>query len=73
VTKAGQDPAKIAACAKEPATEATVKADIKLAEDLNVNQTPSLAINGRLIPLGGLDYDTLKKIVSYHATNDAGK
>lgn len=73
VTKAGQDPAKIAACAKEPATEATVKADIKLAEDLNVNQTPSLAVNGRLIPLGGLDYDTLKKIVSYHATNDTGK
>jgi len=70
VSKAGQDPDKVAACAKEPSTEAAVKADIKLAEDLNVNQTPSLAINGRLIPLGGLDYETVKKIVSYHAAND---
>lgn len=71
VTASGQDPAKVAACAKEPATETAVKADIQLAEDLAVNQTPELAINGRLIPLGGLDYETLKKIVSYHAANDA--
>ena len=70
VTAAGQDPAKVAACVKEPATEASVKADIQLAEDLAVNQTPTLAINGRLIPLGGLDYDNLKKIVTYHATLD---
>jgi protein-disulfide isomerase len=70
VTAAGQDPAKIEACSKEPATEAAVKADIQLAEDLAVNQTPELAINGRLIPLGGLDYETLKKIVAYHAANE---
>jgi len=70
VTKAGLEPDKVAACAKTPETEAAVKADIKLAEDLNVNQTPSLAINGRLIPLGGVDYDTLKKMIGYHAAND---
>lgn len=70
VTKAGLEPDKIEACSKTPETEATVKAGIKLAEDLNVNQTPSLAINGRLIPLGGIDYDTLKKMIGYHATND---
>lgn len=71
ISKAGQDPAKVAACSKEPATEAAVKADIQLAEDLAVNQTPELAINGRLIPLGGLDYETLKKIVAYHAANES--
>jgi protein-disulfide isomerase len=70
VTKAGQDPAKVEACSKTPETEAVVKSDIKLAEDLNVNQTPSLAINGRIIPLGGLDYNTLKQIVGYHVAND---
>jgi protein-disulfide isomerase len=70
VTKAGQDPDKVEACSKTPETEAAVKASIKLAEDLNVNQTPSLAINGRLIPLGGVDYDTLKRMISYHVAND---
>lgn len=70
VSKSGQDPDKVAACSKTPETEATVKAGIKLAEDLSVNQTPTLAINGRLIPMGGLDYETLKKIVSYHMAKD---
>lgn len=70
VSASGQDPAKVAACAKDPATQTAIKADIQLAEDLAVNQTPMLAIDGRLIPLGGLDYETLKKIVAYHAASD---
>jgi len=70
VTKSGQDPDKVEACSKTPETKAAVEANIKLAGDLNVNQTPSLAINGRLIPLGGIDYNTLKEIISYHLAND---
>jgi len=70
VTKAGQDPDKVEACSKTPETKATVEAGIKLAEDLNVNQTPSLAINGRVIPLGGVDYAVLKQMIAYHAAND---
>jgi protein-disulfide isomerase len=70
VSKAGQDPDKIEACSKTPETKATVEAGIKLAEDLNVNQTPSLAINGRIIPLGGVDYNVLKQMIAYHAAND---
>lgn len=70
VTKAGQAPDKVEACSKAPETKAAVDANIKLAEDMNVNQTPSLAINGRLIPLGGINYDTLKQMVAYHAAND---
>ncbi len=70
VTKAGQDPDKISACAKTDATKDAVEAQKKLAEDLNVNQTPSLAINGRIIPLGGINYDTLKQMVAFHVAND---
>jgi protein-disulfide isomerase len=70
VTKAGQDPEKVEACSKLPATKATIDASVKLAQDLNVNQTPSLAINGRIIPVGGVSYDSLKQIVSYHVAGD---
>jgi protein-disulfide isomerase len=70
VSKAGQDPAKVEACSKTPETKAAVESDIKLAEDLNVNQTPSLAINGRIIPLGGISYDILKQMINYHVAND---
>src|ERR1039457_1166431 len=37
VTKAGLDPAKVAACAATPATKATVDATVKLAESLGIN------------------------------------
>jgi protein-disulfide isomerase len=70
VTAAGQTPEKIEACSKTPETKAAVQSDIKLAEELNINSTPSLAINGRVIPLGGVDYDTLKKMIAFHAAND---
>lgn len=70
VTKAGLDPAKVAACAATPATASEVDASVKLARSLNVNETPTLFINGRLIPMGGVPYDTLKKIVQYQASQD---
>jgi protein-disulfide isomerase len=70
VTKAGQDPDKVAACSATPETKAAVDATVKLANDVNVNQTPSLAINGRVIPVGQIDYNTLKQIIAFHAAND---
>ena len=70
VTKAGQDPDKIEACSKTPETKAAVEAGVKLAQDLNVNQTPYLFIDGRGIPLGGVNYDTLKQMIGYHVAND---
>jgi protein-disulfide isomerase len=70
VTKAGQDPDKIEACSKTPETKAAVESGIKLAEDLNINQTPSMSINGRIIPLGGINYDLLKQMISYHIAHD---
>jgi protein-disulfide isomerase len=70
VTKAGLDPAKVSACAATPETQAQVLASVKLAESLNVNQTPTLMVNGRQVPIGGLPYDTLKQIIEYQAKLD---
>jgi len=70
VTKAGQDPAKVEACSKTPEAKAAIDADIKLAGDLNVTQTPFLFVNGRGIPLGGVPYDTLKLMITWHQNND---
>jgi protein-disulfide isomerase len=70
VSKAGQDPEKVAACAKTPATKATIEAGVKLAQDLNVNQTPFLFVNGRPTPLAGMDYNMLKQMIAYHVAND---
>jgi protein-disulfide isomerase len=70
VTKAGLDPAAIDACAATQATKDQVTASIKLAEDVGVEQTPMLAINGHLLPLAGIPYETLKNIISYQAMLD---
>jgi protein-disulfide isomerase len=70
VTKAGLEPAKIGACAATPEAIANVEASKKLALDLNINQTPMLIVNGRLIPIGGIPYDTLKRIVDFQAKQD---
>lgn len=69
VTKAGLDPAAVAACAKTPAAHAAVEAMVKLAVDLNINQTPTLVINGRYV-VGTIPYDTLKQIILYQAKMD---
>lgn len=73
VTKAGLDPAKVSACAALPATSQEVENSVKLAQDLNVNQTPTLAINGRIVPIGGISYDVLKKIVLFQEQLDGIK
>jgi protein-disulfide isomerase len=70
VTKAGMDPAAVDACAATPATKDLVSASIKLAQDIGVEQTPMLAVNGHLLPLTGVPYETLKTIISYQAMLD---
>ena len=70
VTKAGLDPAKVATCASTPEVGAQVQASVKLAQALNVNQTPTLMVNGRQVPIGGLPYETIKQIVEYQAKLD---
>jgi protein-disulfide isomerase len=72
VVKAGQDPAKIAACAATPATSAAVEASVKLATDLDINMTPMLMINGRTVSANA-PYDTLKKIIEFQEKLDGVK
>lgn len=69
VIKAGLKPKTVAACVKQPSTSADVDASVKLAQDLNIYQTPMLVINGREVP-GNVPYPTLKKIVEYQAKLD---
>jgi protein-disulfide isomerase len=70
VTKAGLDPAAIDACANTQAVKDQVNASIKLAEDAGVDQTPVLSVNGHLLPLTQIPYETLKIMVAYQATMD---
>jgi protein-disulfide isomerase len=68
--RAGLDGAAIAACAETQAIKDIVNADIKLAEDAGVEQTPLLSVNGRLLPLTGVSYDGLKQMIQFQATLD---
>jgi protein-disulfide isomerase len=67
--RAGLDGPAIAACAATQATKDIVNADIKLAEDAGVEQTPLLAVNGRLLPLS-VPYEGLKQMIQFQATLD---
>lgn len=68
-TKAGLDPAAIANCASSEQVKNTINTSMKLASDLGINQTPTLAVNGRLLPLT-MPYETLKAIIIFQAGLD---
>ena len=70
VTKLGLDPAKIAACSTSQVGVGGVQASLDFARKLEVRETPWLYINGRGVPLGGMQYDQLKAIISYQAVQD---
>lgn len=73
VAKSGLDAAavaKVKTCVADPETAKDVEASVKLAQALNINQTPTLVVNGRQVPIGGLPYETLKQIVEYQAKLD---
>jgi protein-disulfide isomerase len=70
VTKAGLDPAAIDACAATQATKDQVAASLKLGEQVGVEQTPVLSVNGHMLPLTQVPYETLKKIVAFQASLD---
>lgn len=68
VKAAGLDDAKVKACVAEPSTKATVDASLHVGEEVGVNSTPTLFVNGRALPLGGIPYDQLKQIIDYDLT-----
>ncbi len=67
---AGAEAAKVAACSSSTEAKTVVNGSIQLAQDLGVNQTPTLFVNGRGVPLGGLAYEQLKTIVAYQFSLD---
>src|SRR5271163_4958514 len=70
VTKLGLDPAKITACSTSQVGVGGVQTSLDFARKLEVRETPWLYINGRGVPLGGMQYDQLKAIISYQAVQD---
>jgi protein-disulfide isomerase len=73
VKTAGVDDAKVEACVAEPSTKAAVDASLQLGQEVGVNSTPSLFVNGRMLPLAGIPYDQLKKIIDYDLKQSAAK
>ena len=70
VTKAGLDPAAVDACAATQATKDQVNASLKLGQDVGVDQTPMLSVNGHMLPLTQVPYETLKRIIAFQAALD---
>src|SRR5262249_28762077 len=57
-TNAGVDAAKVSACAATPETDERVRSSLELGRKLNVNETPSVFINGRLVRgIANIPYD----------------
>ena len=70
IIAAGADPTAVMACSTQPATHAAVDAQIKLATDLGITSTPTLAVNGRILPLTQVPYAGLKKVIIYQGQLD---
>ena len=65
-TAAGLDAQKISTCAASPQTEARVKKSMELGQSLDVNQTPTVFINGRrVLGVADIPYDQLKTLVQF--------
>jgi protein-disulfide isomerase len=67
---AGADPDKIAACAESPAGKAAVDESMRLGQELNVDETPMLFVDGRAVRMMGVSYEQLKTIVEYQFSLD---
>jgi protein-disulfide isomerase len=65
VKATGVDDAKLKACVAEPSTKAAVDASLQVGNEVGVNQTPLLFVNGRMLPFAGIPYDQLKLIIDY--------
>jgi protein-disulfide isomerase len=61
----GVKSADIAVCAAKSETVGRVERSLELGRSVNVTSTPSLFVNGRLIGIGAIPYDSLKNLVDY--------
>ena len=65
--KAGADADAVKKCLATPTAKTAVAASTQLGNDVGVNQTPTLFINGRPVPLNAAPYDTIKQLVAFAA------
>jgi protein-disulfide isomerase len=70
VKAAGADPKSVLACADLSAAKDDVTASIALGASVGVDQSGVLVVNGRVLPIASVPYDTLKQIVAYQAKLD---
>jgi len=70
VTAAGADPKSVMACSDAQAAKDEVKASADLGERVGIEQSGVLVVNGRVLPLGSVPYETLKQIVAFQAKLD---
>lgn len=70
VTKAGLDPKAVATCAASPEEQKHIQDQIAFANDVGVTETPMLSVNGHLMPIGDVPYETLKQVITFQAQQD---
>ena len=70
ISAAGADPAAVAACAATPEAKAELDRAARLAEDVGAGQAPMLAVNGHLLPVDAIPYETLKQMIAFQAGQD---
>ncbi|HEY6273922.1 MAG TPA: thioredoxin domain-containing protein [Terriglobales bacterium] len=72
-TAVGLDGQKVAACAATPEAQARVKKSMELGQSLDINETPTVFVNGRQVrSVGSIPYDQLKTLVQFEIDH-AGK
>ncbi len=69
-TAVGQNPDKVEACAGSAAGKEMVDSSLQLGQDLKVNETPTLFIDGRAVPMLEIPYEQLKKIIEFQFARD---
>jgi protein-disulfide isomerase len=70
VTAAGADPKSVATCAELQDAKDDVKASVALAAAVGIDDTPTIVVNGRILPPAAIPYETLKRIAAYQAQLD---
>jgi len=68
---AGVSGTEMAACAAKPETTTRVEHSIALGTSLDVNSTPTIFINGRMLSAGGISYEVLRELVDFAAQQNS--
>lgn len=72
-TAAGLNAQQLASCASSPETDARIKKSLDLGQALEINETPTVFINGRRVQsIASIPYDQLKTLVQFEIDH-AGK